>query len=239
MLQRDAAGVECVLDFGDVDRRDEDVVADHGKHTIGDVESRGLQGAIEFQYPLDDRRKQMLVMNDCDNAEEHHQERGEGQRLFEGVAKPVFFGDAVKCSGQNDHRKANHADLGQVKTQREDQKNSGESLDHKFGDVLLGALLGFVSVVVSQDLAHHLGQARAESKPASGLQQPAGAESDKQHRHRHWRHADKKLDELPARNLRDQQILRLPDERAHAAERRPYCGVHHETAQEGAELVEV
>ena len=53
------------------------------------------------------------------------------------------------------------------------------------------------------------------------------------------RHLEEELEELPAHDLGDQKVLRLTHERRYAAERRADRAVHHDAAQERAELLEI
>ena len=83
------------------------------------------------------------------------------------------------------------------------------------------------------------GNARAVAEQPKLLDQPAGREAGDRDRQRDRRHCEEELAEFPLGLLGDQQVLRLADLRHDAADRGADRAVHHQPAQERAELLEV
>ena len=71
------------------------------------------------------------------------------------------------------------------------------------------------------------------------LYRNAGHQSHYEDRQRHGRHPNEEFAEFPARDVRDQEILRLADQRGDAAERGTYRRMHYEAAQVRAKPNEI
>ena len=239
LLAADDAGFEGIVHLPDVDGRHEDVVADHRKNAVGDVEDARLLLHRQRQHVVDHRLEQRLVGDHGDDAEEHAQERGEGQRFLEGRADVVFLDDAVEGGLQDDDGEADQADLRNVEAEREDQHHRHRRLHDQLGLVAAVHPGSLLAVVVRQ----HFHDRRRQQRPVAGdlqlLEQHAGRQPDDEHRQGHRRHAQEELHEHPVHALGDQHVLRFADDGGDAAQRRADRSVHHQAAQEGAEPLHV
>ena len=80
---------------------------------------------------MDDRLEQVLVVDHADDGEEHHEQGGERQRLFESMAQPVFLDNARESRRQHDDGQADQAHLGPVQGQGDDQEQRDQRLHHQ------------------------------------------------------------------------------------------------------------
>ena len=67
-----------------------------GGATVREVEGDRLVLIGEPQHSVDDGREDVLLLDDGDHAEEHHEQRDEGHRLEEGVRDLVLLALAVQ-----------------------------------------------------------------------------------------------------------------------------------------------
>ena len=65
--------IQCCFDLANVDGCDKDVIRDHRQNTVRKEEHRGSNTALHCQYGFDDRREEVLFVNDCHNGKEHDQ----------------------------------------------------------------------------------------------------------------------------------------------------------------------
>ncbi len=86
MLAAHAARQERLLDLGDVDRGDEDVIADRRQQAVGNEQHAGLLLGRQGQYRRNQRAEQLLLVDDRDHGKEHHQQRGEWHGVLESAA---------------------------------------------------------------------------------------------------------------------------------------------------------
>ena len=189
--------------------------------------------------PVDHGREQALVVDDRDDREEYDEQCGKRQRLFEGVADTMLFRDAVERRGEHDDEQADDARLREMQAQGEDQHDRHDRLHDDRHALGVRALLRHLRIVLLENLANLGAERRAVAEQLELFEQRAGNQADHQYRHRDVRHPHEEFDELPVHYLRDEQVLRLADQRRHAAERRAHGAVHHEAAKERAELVKV
>ena len=89
-------------DFIDVNTSDEDVIADGREETVGDEELRRLNLSRQCHYTIDDRLKEILVMDDGDNPEEHRQQAVNGSASW-SLAEPMLFPHSREGSRKDDH----------------------------------------------------------------------------------------------------------------------------------------
>jgi hypothetical protein len=147
--------------------------------------------------------------------------------------------DARHRRGQHDNGQADQADLGPVEGQGHDQKHRNNGL-HDQRRALRGCSLAILDpVVFLQNMACGLRHFGAVGKDLEPLHGQAGQHSDGKHGHADGRDTHEEFDELPSCHLADQQVLGLAHQRADAAQRGAHGPMHHQVAQEGAELFEV
>ena len=188
---------------------------------------------------MNDGRKESLVVNHGDDCEEHDEQRGKRQGLFEGVADAVLLGNAIEGCRQHDNQQAYDTGLGQVKAQRQDQDECNNTLHRNHHFLLARPLRAHVVIELLEHQAHFRRELRAIAEDFGHLEHGAGQQSDNQHRHRDMRHLHEEFGELPVHDLSDEQVLRFTNERGHATECRTHGTVHHQAAQERAEAFEI
>ena len=112
----------------------------------------------------------MLLMNHCDDSEEHNQQRGKGQGLLKRMPNVMLVGDAIEGRQQHNHQQANQAHRSEVKRQGKYQNHGDKRLylELRPGSGGCAGLLVFVET--GQNLAHVLRHQRAVAKPARYLE---------------------------------------------------------------------
>ena len=83
----------------------------------------GLTSLDMASTDFDDRREQMLLMNHCDDSEEHNQQRGKGQGLLKRMPNVMLVGDAIEGRQQHNHQQANQAHRSEVKCAKRKYQN--------------------------------------------------------------------------------------------------------------------
>ncbi|MNZ65458.1 hypothetical protein D3C78_836530 [compost metagenome] len=87
-----------------------------------------------------------------------------------------------------------------------------------------------------QHIAYRSRKLHAIAEGFCPFKQETGQHSADKNRDADGRDAQKELSEIPASRFRNNQVLWLPDHRHHTAQRSPHTCMHHQAAQECAEL---
>ena len=102
--------------------------------SAGGGEHRGeLLPAVLREHEVDHRREQVLVVDDRDDREERHQQRGERQRLLERVPDRALVDHAVEGGREHDDAEADEPDLGHVEGEAGDEQQRGDALHDQLG----------------------------------------------------------------------------------------------------------
>ncbi|CAH0193587.1 hypothetical protein SRABI106_01369 [Rahnella aquatilis] len=117
-----------------------------------------------------------------------------------------------------------------MECQRNNQPHTNHRLHSQFYTLLLRVVLAVLLIKLFKHFIHRMWQLRTITKPAEAFYQRTYNKSAEKDRHADRRHADQKIDELPACAFRDDQVLRFADHRHHATQRGTDTGVHHQAA---------
>ena len=123
-----------------------------------------------------------------------------------------------------------------MKGQRDNQPDANHRLYRELNALLFIPFGGVLQVVFLQDLKHAGGKGRTIAEHFKAFHQKTDQQPAEKHRDRYRRDAQGEVGELPARRFSNDQVLRLTHHGHHAAQRGAYARVHHQAAQEGAEL---
>ena len=226
------------LDLGDVDRRDEHVVADRRERAVRDVEHRGLRAALERSTPSitgANRCWSWITATIAKNTTSSAVNGRASSNALPSRCSSVMPLNAVASTMTSRPIRPTSATW---KASDEHEERPRPLLhDQDLPVARRGARRALVvhAPAARRGLAgarrHSRTSAAARSASRWRSRRPAPARERAPSRR-------KNCAEVPPGLLGDQQVLRLAHQRGDAAERRADRGVHHQAAQERAELLE-
>ncbi len=249
LLRADEARLVGRRSLVDEHRSHEDVVADRAQDAARRVERQLLPLRLLTERELDHGSEELLCRDDVHDAEEHDEQRAEGEAGGEGLADLVLLIDAGEGRRENDQEEPQDTDLRQVEGQADDEHDRADGLHRQLDHVRLRPILRLFARFPLQESTHRCRHRRSISEHLVLLHE----EDRGQPREEGWtgdgEHVDEEPEERPVlgvlrrqrrlHHMRDQEVLRLADFREHAAQHRPDGRVHDKRPHERPELLEL